>query len=405
MTTRRFPAQIACSRCDATFAIRELMNLCPHDGAPLLVRYDIAKSPELRDEIRTRPATMWRYRELLPIDDESEIVTLGEGITPLLKSKNFENVWIKDESKNPTRSFKSRGMAAAVTMARRLGARSLAAPTAGNAGAALSAYGARAGLPVFVAMPRDTPQSIVDECRGYGAQVELVAGVITDAGKRVAQYIAENGGFDLSTLKEPYRVEGKKIMGYELLEDLGRLPDVILYPTGGGTGLIGMWKAFDEMEQLGWIGPERPKMVTVQAAGCAPIVQAWEAGKSASEMWADAATFAAGLRVPKPYGDYLILDIIRKSGGTAIAATDDEILDAVRHWASVEGVFAAPEGAAALVAYQKLREFGFFTADDTVVLFNTGTAYKYLDMMEAKRRTIRPEPPASRNIGGIIGPF
>jgi len=258
------------------------MNLCPAEGAPLLVQYEIASDAGLRDAIRSRAANMWRYRELLPADDATDIVTLGEGVTPLLPSRRFENVWLKDESKNPTRSFKSRGMAAAVTMARHLGARTLAAPTAGNAGAALSAYGARAGLPVFVAMPRDTPQSIVDECRGYGAEVELVAGVITDAGKRVAQYLATNGGFDLSTLKEPYRVEGKKIMGYELLEDLGRLPDVILYPTGGGTGLIGMWKAFAEMETLGWISSKRPKMIAVQAEGCQPVVRAFERGEVAA---------------------------------------------------------------------------------------------------------------------------
>src|SRR5512140_3642764 len=258
--TSHFPAHIACSACDATFPIRDLLNLCPQCKAPLVVAYDIKPDPQLREKIRSRPANMWRYREVLPVSDDANVVTLGEGVTPLLQSREFSSVFIKDESKNPTRSFKSRGMAAAVSMARELGARSLAAPTAGNAGAALSAYGARAGLPVFVAMPRDTPQSIVDECREYGAEVELVAGVITDAAKRVQQFIAANGGFDLSTLKEPYRVEGKKIMGYELLEDLGRLPDAILYPTGGGTGLIGMWKAFDEMERLGWIGRHRPRM-------------------------------------------------------------------------------------------------------------------------------------------------
>src|SRR3954468_11242118 len=379
MTARRFPTHLACSRCDATFPIRELMNLCPNDGAPLLVRYEIAKSPELRDEIRTRPATMWRYRELLPVDDDSEIVTLGEGITPLLPSTKFDNVWIKDESKNPTRSFKSRGMAAAVSMARRLGARSLAAPTAGNAGAALSAYGARAGLPVFVAMPRDTPQSIVDECRGYGAQVKLVPGVITDAGKRVAQYIAENGGFDLSTLKEPYRVEGKKIMGYELLEDLGRLPDVILYPTGGGTGLIGMWKAFDEMEQMGWIGSERPRMVTVQASGCAPIVRAFEKGERFAEEFQNAHTTASGLRVPKAIGDFLIIDALRASGGTAVSVTDEELIAATKEIGAAEGIFCAPEGAACLPALKKLMSDGAVKSNDRVVLFNTGSGVKYLE--------------------------
>jgi len=372
MTARRFPVQLACSRCDATFAIRELMNLCPNDGAPLLVRYDIAKSPELRDEIRSRPATMWRYRELLPIDDQREIVTLGEGVTPLLQSRFSDNVWIKDESKNPTRSFKSRGMAAAVTMAKRLGARSLAAPTAGNAGAALSAYGARAGLPVFVAMPRDTPQSIVDECRDYGAQVELVAGVITDAGKRVAQYIAENGGFDLSTLKEPYRVEGKKIMGYELLEDLGRLPDVILYPTGGGTGLIGMWKAFDEMERLGWIGSERPRMFSVQSSGCAPVVRAFNEGLETAPEWESPKTGAWGLRVPRAIGDRLMLRALRDSNGGAIAVDETEIETAAAELRTSEGIDAGPETGAALLALRALRAEGKIRNDETVVLFSTG---------------------------------
>jgi threonine synthase len=372
MTTRRFPAQLACSRCDATFAISELMNLCPNDGAPLLVRYEIAKSTELRDEIRTRPATMWRYRELLPVDDDTDIVTLGEGITPLLQSTKFDNVRIKDESKNPTRSFKSRGMAAAVTMAKRLGARSLAAPTAGNAGAALSAYGARAGLPVFVAMPRDTPQSIVDECRGYGAQVELVAGVITDAGKRVAQYIAENGGFDLSTLKEPYRVEGKKIMGYELLEDLGRLPDVILYPTGGGTGLIGMWKAFDEMERLGWIGSERPRMFTVQSSGCAPVVRAFNEGLETAPEWESPQTGAWGLRVPRAIGDRLMLRALRDSNGGAIAVDEAQIETAAAELRTSEGIDAGPEAGAALLALRTLRADGTIREDEVVVLFSTG---------------------------------
>ena len=372
MTNRRFPAHLACSRCDATFEIRELMNLCPNDGAPLLVRYDLAKAPGLRDEIRLRPATMWRYREVLPVGDDTSIVTLGEGITPLLQSKNFDNVWIKDESKNPTRSFKSRGMAAAVTMAKHLGARSLAAPTAGNAGAALSAYGARAGLPVFVAMPRDTPQSIVDECRSYGPEVELVAGVITDAGKRVAQYIAANGGFDLSTLKEPYRVEGKKIMGYELLEDLGKLPDVILYPTGGGTGLIGMWKAFDELERLGWIGSERPRMFSVQSSGCAPVVRAFNEGLDTAPEWESPQTGAWGLRVPRAIGDRLMLRALRDSGGGAIAVDEALIETAAAELRTSEGIDAGPEAGAALLALRALRADGTIASDESVVLFSTG---------------------------------
>jgi threonine synthase len=372
MTARRFPVHLACSRCDATFEIRALMNLCPNDGAPLLAQYDLVPAPELRDEIRSRPATMWRYREVLPADNEREIVTLGEGITPLLRSTQFENVWIKDESKNPTRSFKSRGMAAAVTMAKRLGAKTLAAPTAGNAGAALSAYGTRAGLPVFVAMPRDTPQSIIDECRGYGAEVELVAGVITDAGKRVAQYIAANGGFDLSTLKEPYRVEGKKIMGYELLEDLGRLPDVILYPTGGGTGLIGMWKAFDEMQRLGWIGSERPRMFSVQSSGCAPVVRAFNEGFETAPEWESPQTGAWGLRVPRAIGDRLMLRALRDSKGGAIAVDESQIEEAAAEMRRTEGIDAGPESGAALLALRALRDAGTIKVDEVVVLFSTG---------------------------------
>ena len=315
---------------------------------------------------------MWRYAEILPAGEVDDPVTLGEGITPLLPSRSRRNVWIKDESKNPTRSFKCRGMAAAVTMARSLGAKSLAAPTAGNAGAALSAYGARAGLPVFVAMPRDTPVSIIDECRSYGAEVELVAGVITDAGKRVQQYIAVNGGFDLSTLKEPYRVEGKKIMGYELLEDLGRLPDVILYPTGGGTGLIGMWKAFDEMERLGWIGSQRPRMFTVQSSGCAPIVRAFEQGWENAPEWESPQTGAWGLRVPRAVGDRLMLQALRDSHGGAIAVDEQAIEPAAAALRTQEGIDAGPEAGAALVALDRLRGSGQIRPDETVVLFNTG---------------------------------
>ena len=366
-----FPYQLVCSRGDATYSPRELINLCRTCGAPLLAQYDLSPSPQLRDAIRGRPATMWRYAEVLPAAAE-EIVTLGEGATPLLQSTESPNVWIKDESKNPTRSFKSRGMAAAVSMAKALGARSLAAPTAGNAGAALSAYGARAGLPVFVAMPRDTPQSIVDECRGYGAEVELVAGVITDAAKRVQQYIAGSGGFDLSTLKEPYRVEGKKIMVYELLDDLGRLPDVILYPTGGGTGLIGMWKAFDEMQRLGWIGDERPRMYTVQSSGCAPIVRALEQGLDTAPEWESPQTQAWGLRVPRAIGDRLMLRALRDSRGGAVAVDDAQIEPAAAAARLSEGIDVGPEGGAAFLALDKLIDEGAISRDETVVVFNTG---------------------------------
>lgn len=366
------PFHIACSACDARYDGASLLNLCRACGGPLLAQYDLSPAAELRDEIARRPADMWRYREVLPPVDDADVVTLGEGVTPLLPSRVFPGVRIKDESKNPTRSFKSRGMAVAVTMARRLGAKSLAAPTAGNAGAALSAYGARAGLPVFVAMPRDTPQSIIDECRGYGAEVELVAGVITDAGKRVQQYIAANGGFDLSTLKEPYRVEGKKIMGYELLEDLGRLPDVILYPTGGGTGLIGMWKAFDEMQRLGWIGSERPRMWSVQSSGCAPIVRAFEQRLDSAPEWESPRTEAWGLRVPRAIGDRLMLRALRDSGGGAIAVDEARIEEAAAEMRQTEGIDAGPEGGAALLALRELRSRGAVREGELVVLFNTG---------------------------------
>jgi threonine synthase len=363
---------LECSSCSTEYPADQLINLCRACGAPLLVHYELAENRALRDEVRTRRCDMWRYREVLPPVADDEIVTLGEGCTPMLRSTEFSNVWIKDESKNPTRSFKSRGMAVAVTMAKKLGARSLAAPTAGNAGAALSAYGARAGLPVFVAMPRDTPKSIVDECRSYGAEVELVAGVITDAGKHVAQYIADNGGFDLSTLKEPYRVEGKKIMGYELLEDLGKLPDAILYPTGGGTGLIGMWKAFDEMQKLGWIGSERPRMFTVQSSGCAPIVRAFDQQLDRATEWESPQTGAWGLRVPKAIGDRLMLRALRDSNGGAIAVHEDDIEPAAAMTRRREGIDAGPEGGAAMAALRELFAKGTLSRNDTVVVFNTG---------------------------------
>ena len=398
-------AYLECTRCGEHLPADQPQNVCPKDGGVLYANYDLAglRGKLRREDLAGRVASMWRYAEVLP---DAKPVTLGEGFTPMIPSRKYPSVQIKDEGLNPTGSFKARGMSAAVTMARHYGLKKLAAPSAGNAGGALAAYAAAAGIEAHIFMPKDVPIANRVETDYYGAHVTLVDGLISDCARIVAERKDKEGWFDVSTLKEPFRVEGKKTMGYEVAEQLGwKIPQGIIYPTGGGVGMIGMWKAFDEMEQLGWIGAERPKMVTVQAAGCAPIVRAWEEGKSISQMWPGAQTFAAGLRVPKAYGDYLILDIIKKSKGTAVIATDDEILDAVRHWASVEGVFAAPEGAASLVAYQKLRASGFFREEDVVVLFNTGTAYKYLDMMEAKRRTVRPEPPASRNIGGIIGPY
>jgi threonine synthase len=342
---------------------------------------------------------MWRYAEVLP---DAPPVSLGEGFTPMLPSREFPNAFIKEEGLNPTGSFKARGMSAAVTMAKAYGLKKLAAPSAGNAASALAAYSAAAGLEAHIFMPKDVPLANRVECESYGARVTLVNGLISDCARMVAERKDKEGWFDVSTLKEPFRVEGKKTMGYEIAEQFGwKLPQGIIYPTGGGVGLLGMWKAFDEMEALGWIGSERPKMVAVQSSGCAPIVKAWDEHKATSEFWKDASTLASGLRVPKAYGDYIILEILKKSAGIALAATDEEIMDAFRHWARVEGIFAAPEGAASLVAYRKLRASGFFSAQDQVVLFNTGSGLKYLDVIESQKK----KPPASRQIGGIIGPY
>lgn len=368
---RLFPVHLECSACSARYETSGLHNLCTACGGPLLAQYELRRQPALRETMRSRASNLWRYLELLPVDSADEIVTLGEGATPLLPSRLDASLFIKDESKNPTRSFKSRGMACAVSMAKSLGAKRLAAPTAGNAGAALSAYGARAGLPVFVAMPVDTPASIVDECRSFGAEVELVQGVITDAAKRVQRYLADNGGFDLSTLKEPYRVEGKKTMGYELLDDLGRLPDAILYPTGGGTGLIGMWKAFDEMQRLGWIGSERPRMFAVQSDGCAPIVRAFDQGRDSAPEWEQPRTSAWGLRVPRAIGDRLMLRALRESNGGAIAVPEASIEPAAAELRR-EGIDAGPESGAAVVAWRLLRQKGVLRDGEQVVLFNTG---------------------------------
>ena len=378
-------------------------TVCNKDGGILFARYNLTALKEhfKPETLIGRAATMWRYAEVMP---DVVPVSLGEGFTPMLASREFPNVFIKDEGLNPTGSFKARGLSAAVSMAKAFGLKKLAVPSAGNAASALAAYAAAAGLEAHIFMPQDVPLANRVECESFGAKVNLVDGLISDCARIVAERKDAEGWFDVSTLKEPYRVEGKKTMAYEIFEQLGwRLPYGIIYPTGGGVGLIGMWKAFDEMEKLGWIGPERPRMVCVQALGCAPVVKAWEEHSSTAEAWVNASTAAAGLRVPKPYGDYLILDIMQKSKGMAVAATDEEIMEALIHWARVEGVFAAPEGAAALAAYRKLRASGFFNADDAVVLFNTGSGLKYLDVIDGYRKA--PPPPASRYIGGIIGPY
>lgn len=380
---------LECALCGLSHEARTLQNLCTQCSKPLLVRYDLGNAAATlsREALDTRESSLWRYREILPVNEPANIVTFGEGWTPLLLSDRLAatlpirlDLRIKDEGQNPTQSFKARGMAVAISMAKELGVKKVAVPSAGNAAGAMAAYAARAGMEAHIFMPSDTPRANIVECRQTGANVTLVDGLITDCGKIVAERKETEGWFDVSTLKEPYRVEGKKTMGYELAEQMDwKLPDVILYPTGGGTGLIGMWKAFDEMEEMGWIGPERPRMVSVQSETCAPIVQAFHAGERFAAEFEDASTIASGLRVPKAIGDFLILDAIRASGGTAVAVSDEELVRAVAEIGSAEGIFAAPEGAACLPALRRLMEDGFVREDETVVLFNTGSGIKYLE--------------------------
>jgi threonine synthase len=378
---------LECTRCGATHPADAPLRLSPCCEKPLYPRYDLdAIRPTFRLEaVRCREPTLWRYAEVLPVRDPAFRLTLGEGYTPLLETPRLAEalhvrgrLFIKDEGLNPTASFKARGLVMAVARAWELGVRELAIPSAGNAGSALAAYAAAAGIPAHVVVPADTPKPIIDETRALGADLQLIDGLITDAAGRIAEGARLHGWFDVSTLKEPYRVEGKKTMGYELLEQLGRLPDVIVYPTGGGTGLVGMWKAFEEMERLGWIGPERPRMVSVQATGCAPIVRAWERGEDAAEPWADAHTYASGLRVPRAVGDFLILRAIRESGGAAVAVPDDAMADAVGLIGRTTGIFAAPEGGATAAAVPLLQEAGVIREGDVVVLFNTGSGLKYV---------------------------
>lgn len=380
-------SHLECSRCGKTYPHTALRNLCDC-GRTLFARYDLPRAARTltRQALASRTANMWRYEEVLP---PGERVSLGEGMTPLVPAARLgarlglPRLFVKDEGLNPTGSFKARGLSAAVTCARALGAKTLAIPTAGNAGGALAAYAARAGLRAVIVMPSDTPKANVLECRAAGADVRKLDGLISDCGRYVAENAPREGWFDVSTTKEPYRVEGKKTMGYELWEEMdGKLPDVIIYPAGGGVGLIGMVKAFDEMQTMGWIGVERPRMVAVQAAGCAPLLIAWQAGRDTVEMFPNAATDASGLRVPKPFADVEILSSVRRTGGTVVAATDDEMFAAGRELASTEGIFAAPEGAATVVAARKLAANGFLKPADRVVLFNTGTGYKYLEVWQ-----------------------
>jgi threonine synthase len=379
---------LECALCGTAYEARRLHNLCTECGRPLLVRYDLdtAARTLTRESLKGRRADLWRYAEVLPVEREENIVSLGEGWTPLLRAERLgarlglPNLYVKDESQNPTQSFKARGMTAAVSMAKELGVKKLAVPSAGNAAGALAAYAARAGLEAHIFMPRDTPRANVVECEQTGAHVTLMEGLITDCGAEVGRRKEAEGWFDVSTLKEPYRVEGKKTLGYELAEQFEwELPDVCVYPTGGGTGLVGMWKAFEEMEALGWIGSKRPRMVSVQSEGCAPIVRAFEEGKRFADEFENAATVASGLRVPKAVGDFLILDALRASGGAAVAVSDEELLAAVGEIGAAEGLFVAPEGAACLPALRKLVERGEVKADERVVLFNTGAGVKYLE--------------------------
>jgi threonine synthase len=376
-------AHLTCTRCGAQYERDRRVNVCTACGAALFARYHPRRLD--RDAASERPRTIWRWSEMMPVEDPSNIVTLGEGGTPMLAARRlgagagFSDLWIKDESGNPTGSFKARGLSAAVSKAKELGYTKIALPTAGNAGGAASAYAARAGMECHVFMPEDTPAPFRIECERYGAKVTLVKGLIDDCGRLVAEAAGRQGWHDVSTLKEPYRVEGKKTMGYELAEDFGwELPDAILYPTGGGTGLIGMWKAFDEMEEMGWIGGKRPKMFAVQAEGCAPIPKAFAEGRETSEKFPNAHTYASGLRVPKPFADYLILRYVRASGGVAIAVTDDEMRRACDEIGAAEGIFAAPEGGAAWAGAKLLQSAGRLDSRERVVLLNTGSGFKYI---------------------------
>jgi threonine synthase len=382
-------AFLECSRCHLHFDAATPQTVCTVCAGTLYVRYDLSAAAglEMRALIGKSPedarwSGMWRYRQVLP---DVAPVTLGEGWTPMLQSRRNASVWLKEEGANPTGTFKARGLALAVTMARHYGIKKLAAPSAGNAGSALAAFAAAAGIEAHIFMPQDVPLSNQVECVAYGAHLTLVDGLISDCGRIVAERKQAEGWFDISTLKEPFRVEGKKTMGYELVEQLGwQYPDAVFYPTGGGVGMIGMWKAFEELEQLGWVTGKRPKMIAIQAAGCAPVVRAFEQGDAASTMWQDAHTFASGLRVPKPYGDALILEIVRASGGTALALSDDQIFASLKDWARNEGILLSPEGAAATAAYDHLLATGFLTPEDRVVLFNTGSGNKYTDVIAAK---------------------
>ncbi len=404
-----FFSHLSCSRTGEKLPKGELHTVSSA-GAPLFARYDLARAREhlTPAEISSGPTSMWRWSSLLPVSNPENIVSLGEGSTPLIPAKRLghsigaANVSVKDESVNPTGTFKARGMSCAVSMAKEAAVEKLAAPSAGNAGSALAAYAAATGIEAHIFMPQDVPEANYIECKMFGAHVNLVDGLISDCGRLVAEGKDSQGWFDVSSLKQPYRIEGKKTMGLELAEQLGwRLPDAILYPTGGGVGIIGMWKAFDELEELGWIDSKRPKMIVVQAAGCAPIVRAFEQGSDEAEFWDDARTIASGLRVPEAGGAFLVLEAVRKSAGTCITVTDQEILGAGRLLAETEGIFVAPEAAACVAALEKLLQRAFLKPDDEIVLFNTGTGLKYLDTWATQ---FTREPRSEERLGGLILP-
>ena len=382
-------AFLQCSKRGGQFSKKEIHNLSPCCSLPLFPRYHIEKGKVYfkKDSLINRPPTMWRYKEMMPVNYEENITTLGEGFTPLEpagslgKMLGFKNLFLKNESINPTGSFKDRGMSAAISKAREFGLNKISIPTAGNAGGATAAYTAKAGQEAFIFMPDDTPKSFQVECEQYGAHVEMIEGLISDCGKIIAERKDQEGWFDISTLKEPYRVEGKKTMGYELAEQLNwELPDVIIYPTGGGTGIIGMWKAFDEMEKLGWIGSHRPKMISVQSEGCAPIIRAFEQGKDTADFFENPETSALGLRVPAAIGDFLILKAIRESNGYALTVSDKELMDNVKMIGKHEGIFSSPEGGATVATLPKLLDLGVINSKDRIVLFITGSGLKYVDL-------------------------
>lgn len=401
---------LECSACAKRYEAGKAWNLC-ECGGPLLVRYDLAAARQSwsREWLASGPSSMWRYAPVLPVSQPNALVTLGEGWTPLIKARSYgasaglPNLWVKDEGINPTGSFKARGLACAISMCRELGIGKVALGSAGNAASATAAYAAAAGIEAHIFMPKDVPQANYIECMSFGARVTLVDGLISDCGRMVAERKTAEGWYEINTLKEPYRIEGKKTMGYEVAEQFRwRLPKAIFYPTGGGVGLIGMWKAFEELETMGWIGPERPKMIVVQADGCAPVVRAFEQGRERCDFWENASTVSAGLRVPKPLGDALILKAVRESGGACVAVSDRASLEAGARLARLDGIFAAPEGAACFAALEKLVQAGFLSADEEVLVYNTGAGLKYLEAYSAIfPRTAGGE---ADKLGGLITP-